>query len=174
LRLNKTAESILTYARPSPPSLEPIEIHQVLDYSLFLVGADKAAAGIEVVRQYSRDVPALIGDPKQLQQVFVNLLLNSLQAIDRQGQITVSTGREGQDTVRITIADSGPGIDPAHKVSIFEPFFTTKANGTGLGLAISRRLLEAHGGSIEAEDRSQGAAFVVRLPRRPARADASS
>ncbi len=170
-RLGKTADAILTYARPSPPSFEPIDIHQLLDYSLFLVGADKPRTGVEIVREYAPSLPALVGDPKQLQQVFVNLLLNALQAVGERGRIVVSTADGMDGGVRVTVADDGPGIDPAHRDSIFEPFFTTKANGTGLGLAISRRLLEAHGATISLEDRPKGTAFVVHLPGPPPKAD---
>jgi PAS domain S-box-containing protein len=115
------------------------------------------------------DLPDMVGDPGQLQQVFTNLIINAANAMDGKGQITLS-GRydAGDDTVSLQFADSGPGIPPEIRDKIFEPFFTTKApgSGTGLGLSVAYGIVQQHGGSIEAGTAPGGGAlFTVILPR---------
>ena len=104
--------------------------------------------------------------PFQINQVFLNLLVNAAQSIDGRGTITVSTGCS-DDSVWIKIADSGKGIEPAHLKRIFEPFFTTKpvGVGTGLGLSVSYSIVRRHGGSLEVDSEvGKGTTFTIRLP----------
>lgn len=103
-------------------------------------------------------------DPEQLRQVLTNLMTNSIQAMDRGGEIRLEARREGDEDV-VVLRDDGPGVDPEARDSIFEPLFTTKAKGTGLGLAICRQILTRHGASIELLDTDRGAAFEIRFPR---------
>ncbi|WP_422002482.1 sensor histidine kinase [Reyranella sp.] len=113
------------------------------------------------------DLPRVRGDRVQLQQVIMNLLMNGIQAMaeveDRPRKLTIELGRSGGDVV-IAVTDSGPGLDPAQQERLFEAFFTTKQDGMGMGLSICRSIIEAHGGSIRAENVEGGACFRVTLP----------
>jgi signal transduction histidine kinase len=179
-RLDKTVRDLLAFARPGKPDIGPCDIHQVLDRVLILLAEDPAAKTVRVVRAYQPGIPCLEADAKQLAQVFLNLILNAIQAMPTGGQMTLSTTLRGRDgvggdrrgaggqTVEVVIADTGPGISPNLLPDIFKPFFTTKHRGTGLGLSISRRIVEDHGGWIEVESsQGQGATFRVCLPIRP-------
>jgi signal transduction histidine kinase len=107
---------------------------------------------------------AVHADPEQLHQVLLNLLLNAFDAIGHQGQVMLRIAQDAGFAV-ITVADSGPGIPQAVRDRLFEPFVSTKESGTGLGLTICRRIVEDHGGRIEAADSgSGGAIFTIKLP----------
>jgi signal transduction histidine kinase len=114
-------------------------------------------------------------DAGQMQQVLVNLLLNAIQSIEDSGSVELSLESDG-DSVVIRVADNGRGIDAQHLPNIFRPFFTTKGQGTGLGLSLAQRIVEAHGGRIEASSvLGQGSQFTIRLPlRKPAEPAAGS
>jgi signal transduction histidine kinase len=179
-RLDRTAQDLLAFARPGKPDVEPCDIHQVLDRVLILLAENPEAKQMRVVRAYQRDIPSLRADGKQLRQVFLNLILNAVQAMPAGGQITLQTalrngsGPGGEEStahppmVEVAVTDTGPGI-PSHALQdIFTPFVTTKRRGTGLGLSVSRRIVEDHGGRIVAESPAgQGATFRVFLPLEP-------
>jgi signal transduction histidine kinase len=114
-------------------------------------------------------LPEITADPQQLQQVFFNILLNSVDAIPEGGKITVTTRYdENSKTVVVVLRDTGKGIPAELMEKIFQPFFTTKGKGTGLGLAISKRIIEEHSGAIEvANQLSGGVAFTITLPLKP-------
>lgn len=178
-RLDKTVQDLLAFARPATPALAPCDIHQVLDRVLVLLAQDPAAKTIQFARAYDAGLPPVQADAKQLGQVFLNLLLNAVQAMPDGGEITLQTalrdvnGTDGSGSaasgqaVEVRLRDTGPGI-PAHLVSeVFTPFFTTKPRGAGLGLSICRRIVEDHGGRIEVECApGKGATFHVVLPVR--------
>ena len=111
-------------------------------------------------------MPEIAGDPQQLQQVFLNLLLNAAEAIGEGGKITVKTGIDEQaKTIAVSIMDTGSGIAAELQEKIFQPFFTTKGKGTGLGLAVSKRIVEEHGGNIKvANNIDGGVTFTITLP----------
>jgi signal transduction histidine kinase len=120
-------------------------------------------------RRFQAGPDTVRGDDAQLQQVFMNLLLNALEAMGTNSVLTVATdivaGKGGARQLRIQIQDSGSGIAPENIGRLFEPFFTTKKNGTGLGLAISQRIAQEHKGRIEVNsDAGQGSTFSVWLP----------
>jgi signal transduction histidine kinase len=174
-RLNKTVRDLLTFARPSSPTMESCDIHQVIDRVLLLLAEDPIAKRVRIVRNYQPGLPRLEADGKQLGQVFLNLLLNAAQAMHGDGQVTISTrlnsadgGKpegHGRRVIEVSLADTGPGIPPNILAELFTPFFTTKPRGTGLGLAVSRRIVEDHDGWIHAESPPQnGATFRVGLP----------
>jgi signal transduction histidine kinase len=122
-----------------------------------------------VVKEYGQ-VPPVFCLISQLNQVFMNLLVNAGQAIEKQGQITLRTRREGADNVCVEIEDTGKGIAPEHLNRIFEPFFTTKpvGKGTGLGLSLSYSIVERHHGRIEVDSTpGKGSCFRVILPIHP-------
>ncbi len=179
-RLDRTVRDLLATARPGKPDIRPCDIHQVLDRVLFLLVDSPEAKRVRVIRAYTPGIPRLEADGKQLGQVFLNLILNAVQAMPTGGQITLQTGvrdvdgagRESQmargQVVEVALTDTGPGIPPHVLKDIFTPFMTTKRRGTGLGLSVSRRIVEDHGGWIEAESPpGQGATFRVFLPLQP-------
>jgi signal transduction histidine kinase len=125
---------------------------------------------VEIARVFDGGPPMLPGDRDQLTQVFINLIGNAIDAMPDGGVLTIETGLHGVGGYRwacVDVVDSGPGIPADRLAQIFEPFFTTKPEGagTGLGLPISRRIVEAHGGTLEAESTpGQGTRMRVRLP----------
>jgi signal transduction histidine kinase len=119
---------------------------------------------IEIEFVPTRSIPLVEHDPSQINQVLLNMLLNAIQAVAREGHIIVSLDRR-DDYAAISIADNGPGIPPETLKNIFRPFFTTKGHGTGLGLSLARRIVEDHAGRIEVTSTpGQGTTFVVLLP----------
>ncbi len=178
-RLDRTVRDLLAFARPGRPDVAPCDLHQVLDRTLLLVAEDPKAKHVRVVRDYRAGLPPLEADGKQLGQVFLNLILNAIQAMPGGGQVRIRTALPGMGggngagplpagtVVEVEIADTGPGIPPHLLEEIFKPFVTTKHRGTGLGLSVSRRIVEEHGGSIAAWNQpGGGASFRIRLPAR--------
>ena len=156
---------------PPKPQLTVVDINTVLDVTVGLamrhpLFSFEAARRVEIVKQYDPELPQTIADPLQLQQVFMNLLLNAADAMPDGGTITVHTFREQSgEYLYIRIADTGDGIEEAIIDKIFQPFFTTKAKGTGLGLAITKRLIEQQEGGICVQNNSgRGVAFTITLP----------
>jgi two-component system NtrC family sensor kinase len=124
---------------------------------------------IEVLTQFETDLPKVIGDPHQIQQVFINIINNARQAIEAyrpRGLIRITTELRGS-TARVLFQDDGPGIEPENLAKIFNPFFTTKevGKGTGLGLSLSYGIIKEHGGNVSVESEpNHGATFIVELP----------
>jgi signal transduction histidine kinase/ligand-binding sensor domain-containing protein len=141
------------------------DLHEGLDSTLNVV-AHELKYRADVVKQYGR-LPRIHCLPFQLNQVFMNLLVNAAHALDRRGTITIRTGCE-DDHVWVSVSDTGCGIEPQHLGRIFEPFFTTKpvGKGTGLGLSVSYNIVQKHGGTIAVESAvGVGTTFMIRLPR---------
>jgi len=111
---------------------------------------EAAARGIEVTLQTAAGLPAITADPGQLTQALVNLVINAIQAVNRDGRVDVSAAA-GDDggLLHVQVRDTGPGVPPDKVATIFEPFFTTKPEGSGLGLWIAQQIVLAHGGAIE-------------------------
>ncbi len=161
--LNDIVQDLLLFASPRAPRLEPVAINNVLGDILRLLRTDPRFAHVDI----HVDVAGAIieGDREQLKQVLLNLMLNGAQAMQGRGVLTVSSHASG-DIEEILIADDGPGIPPETRARLFEPFFTTKHRGTGLGLATARRVIEAHGGTIDLVCPPDGGTIAtVRLPR---------
>ncbi len=176
-RLDRTTQDLLAFARPGKPDVEPCDIHQVLDRVLILLAENPEAKQMRVLRAYHPALPLVQADGKQLRQVFLNLILNAVQAMPAGGQVTLQTavrngaGGDGAEPtmhapmVEVAVTDTGPGIPSSVLKDIFTPFVTTKRRGTGLGLSVSRRIVESHAGWITAESPAgQGATFRVFLP----------
>ncbi|OLC76060.1 MAG: hypothetical protein AUH78_07710 [Gemmatimonadetes bacterium 13_1_40CM_4_69_8] len=168
-RASRIVQNLLTFARQHKPERTPTQVNQVLDDTLELRGYELRVRGIDVERDYDEQVPETMADAHQLQQVFLNLITNAEQAMERserdKQRLTVRTRRAG-DVLRIEVEDTGPGIPPNLLERIFNPFFTTKptGSGTGLGLSISLGIVREHEGRIWAENAAQGARFVIELP----------
>jgi two-component system sensor histidine kinase HydH len=170
-RIDTLVRRLRSLSNGSSVPLQPVTVITPLEDTLALISGELTRRHIKVVRDYRSPVPSIMGDHDQLKQVFVNLCLNSLEAMGEGGTLTVIVGSQGKQVGRpseliIQIADTGPGIPAAHLAHIFDPFFTLKDQGTGLGLAICRGIIDYHRGSIVAANSSQasGAVFTVKLP----------
>jgi PAS domain S-box-containing protein len=164
-RLSRTVHDLLLFARPKAMDLVPTDLHGLIDRILRVLGDDPETGDVEVVRDFGDDVPIIHADGRQMEQVFMNLVLNAIQVMNHKGRVTIATRTLGRQVV-VTVTDTGPGIPPDKLGKIFEPFFTTRAQGTGLGLAIVKKIVEAHGGRIEAVSLpGSGARFTATLSR---------
>jgi PAS domain S-box-containing protein len=169
-RMAKIVRNLLFFARQRPPERAPVDLQVVVEQTLALRTSQLALSGIKVQTEFARDLPQITGDAQQLEQVFLNLLLNAEQAIGEgqpQGLIRVRTRLgEGGATVCADVIDDGPGIGPDVLPRVFEPFFTTKmvGSGTGLGLSVSYGILEEHGGRLSVQSRPGETIFTVELP----------
>jgi two-component system, NtrC family, sensor kinase len=167
-RTRVIVQNLLSFARQMPAQREPVRLNSLVQQTLKLRSYDFSNHGVEIAEHYDPDLPLLIGDPHQLQQVFLNILNNAYDAIQevrRPGRMSISTKfQDGQ--IEISFRDNGPGI--LHPERIFDPFFTTKevGKGTGLGLSICYGIIRAHHGEILARNNSdgKGCTFLVRLP----------
>jgi signal transduction histidine kinase len=172
LRCKAIVEQLLKYSRLPGPEFEMVDIAQVIDESYFLLERQLVDDGVRVNREYSA-IPEIKANANELRQVFTNIILNARDAIKktfddkkRQGEIKVRAYQEGMFLV-VEVQDDGCGIPPQDIDKIFDPFFTTKdiGEGTGLGLSVSLRIIERHGGKIEASSKvGQGTTMRVELP----------
>jgi signal transduction histidine kinase len=163
-RLENLVRDLLTFARPTALTVQPCPLHDVLDRLLrsYQDGAD--VAGITVQRIYGPGTGTVEADPQQLEQVFLNLIHNAFQAMEHGGTLTVATYAE-PGAVRVRFADTGKGISPAELQRVFQPFYTTKHRGSGLGLPIVKKIVQAHGGTVEIESEpGRGTAATLTLP----------
>ena len=171
----KIVRNLLYFARQRPPERTSVDMQEVLEQTLALRLNQLALSSIAVRREYAETLPAIAADSHQLEQVFLNLLLNAEQAIlsaGRPGEIVVRTAPgPTTDTVTVQIVDDGPGIAPEDLGRVFEPFYTTKevGQGTGLGLSVSYGIVQEHGGRLTVESRPGATTFTVELPVRSAR-----
>lgn len=164
-RLDGILRRFLTSIRPSKPMLVRGDLAEVLDHTVGLLTPDLQRRSIEFVRAIPSALPAVFLDPAQLEQVFFNLLRNAMDAVPDGGRIGLSV-TVGDAWVCVTVVDNGSGIPAELLGRIFDPYVTTKAKGNGLGLMIVRRIVQAHGGTVECSSRpGEGTCFTVRLPR---------
>ena len=167
-RTKEIVHDLLSFARQSPARREPVQINAVLRQTVKLRAYDFSSHGVEVVESLDANLPRVVGDSQQLQQVFLNILNNAYDAVKetrRRGRIEIQTSPRN-NSVEILFRDNGPGI--ANPDRIFDPFFTTKevGKGTGLGLSICYGIVRAHGGEISCHNNlgTSGCSFLVRLP----------
>jgi two-component system NtrC family sensor kinase len=167
-RCGDLVKNLLTFSRATPMNLQPANLNQVVDRSLRLVQHQLDLAGIQVQPQLDPDLPPVVCDAAQIEQVLLALIMNALDAMPQGGNlwITTSFGHE-PNQVSVVVRDDGSGIPPEILPRIFEPFLTTKetGRGVGLGLAISHSILERHNGNIEVQSETgRGTTFTVTLP----------
>jgi len=163
---SEIVRGLLDFSRQSRGDKLPVSVNQILANVVRLLAPEAERTGIRLKADYG-ELPLVRADPKQLEQVFCNLLENALQAVGDSGNIQAITSLTGTDQVTVTVRDDGPGIQPEQRGRIFDPFFTTKpaGEGTGLGLSICLGIVKDHGGVIEVESEpGRGTAFVVNLP----------
>jgi two-component system CheB/CheR fusion protein len=160
--LNSIVEDLLTFARPRPPVLGPVDLQQLSSALDALSQNDPAFARVKVDTDRMNGI--VTADAELMKLVLVNLITNSAQAMKGEGRVTLTASRDGAWRT-IQVADEGPGIPPDVMAHLFEPFFTTKSRGTGLGLATVRRLIEAQGGSVTITcPPGGGTTAAIRLP----------
>jgi signal transduction histidine kinase len=176
LRCGDLVRHLLSFARKQDPDWQLVDLRHVVARALDLLAYRLRALGVEISEEAEPDCPAVYGDAQQLEQVFLNLIINAQQALEQQTErrLVVRThqilwpeagARPARAAVQVMIRDTGPGIPLAVRARLFEPFFTTKREGTGLGLAVSRGIVERHHGRLYAESREgEGTTFYVELP----------
>jgi len=164
-RIQKIVNNLLGLARDRR-SLTPLDINKAIEETVELVANQFAVRGIEIVKKYDMDLPLVEGNRSELQQVFMNFLLNARDAMPAGGMLTISTGVNGGQ-VYAAFSDTGEGIPEEALPHLFEPFYTTKepGKGTGLGLWVSYRIAQKHNGKIEVQNYpGRGATFILKLP----------
>ncbi|MBJ20148.1 MAG: hypothetical protein CL933_12115 [Deltaproteobacteria bacterium] len=179
-RISGLVDELMIFARGDALELERVNVHRPLDALLDLLALESGYGSIEIERLYDPSLPELEADQARLQQVFLNLARNAMQAMEESGgKLTLSTrmtlenrlvGPDGraQPTIEIVIRDEGPGIPDAIRHRLATPFFTTKRKGTGLGLAVARHWIRRHGGRLNIESiEGEGTRVIVDLPLQP-------
>jgi signal transduction histidine kinase len=168
-RTANVVRGLLTFARKQGTEKSLVDINSSVQGVLQLRSYEQRVSNIEVNARFAPDLPQIMGNGGQLQQVFLNIIANAEQAMleaHNRGSLTIVTARVG-DIIKTSVADDGPGISPENMKKLFTPFFTTKevGKGTGLGLSICHGIVSEHGGKIYAESElGKGATFVVELP----------
>jgi len=165
-RLNRVVTDFLSYARPTQPALVDCDLNQLISESISIIKPEADKKQIRLNLHSVSKLPQIQADSSQLKQALLNLLLNSLQAIEKSGEISI-TSETSNGWISVEIKDTGPGISPENLSRVFTPFFTTKKEGVGLGLGIVERIVQNHKGKITVESRpEQGTVFTIKLPQK--------
>lgn len=166
-RCKKIVQNLLDFARTPSGDMRPININDVIVTSLNLVKDQSLFLGIKIGHDLSDKLPLIMGDSSRLEEVFLNLFVNASDAMDGRGVLEITTWPSSTNAVKISVKDSGRGIDRAYLPHIFEPFFTTKdpGQGTGLGLSITYGIIQKHNGFIDVESEpDRGTTFIITIP----------
>jgi len=166
-RCKKIVQNLLDFARTPSGDMRPISINDVITTSLNLVKDQSMFLGITVKHDLSPQLPLIMGDSSRLEEVFLNLFINASDAMEGRGVLTISTWLSSTNAVKVSISDTGKGIDRLYLPHIFEPFFTTKdpGQGTGLGLSITYGIIQKHNGFIDVDSEpGKGTTFIITLP----------
>jgi two-component system NtrC family sensor kinase len=166
LRCKEITQSLLNFSRQGQYQLIPTDLNNLIEKTLFLVEPDIRLGRIKVIKNFDPDLPFAETDPSQLQQVFLNVLKNALDAVDQGGIVRILT-RSEDGFIRIQFKDNGAGIPEMNLKKVFNPFFTTKptGKGTGLGLSICYSIMEKLKGKIEVESQVvTGTTFTIKIP----------
>jgi signal transduction histidine kinase len=163
-RLMKTSQRMLDFYRPGAVKMEQVDVLELLQHVLSLTSQQLNQRQIAVKADLPESLPLIFAVNSQIQQIFFNLILNSLDAMPAGGELRIRA-RGLENGVEITFQDTGPGIPESHRNDIFEPFFSTKDGGTGLGLTVSYNIITAHGGTLDLINGPEpGACFRIFLP----------
>jgi signal transduction histidine kinase len=164
LRIQSILNDLLSYARPRPPTFHPADLNTTIEQAVLMARQQVRARPVQVLFTPNPSMPPVCHDPALLQQVILNLVLNSIQAIAGEGKVEIVIAREDSNAL-ITVKDTGKGISPEALPKIFKPFFTTRKEGTGLGLSLASGIVQSHGGTIEAMSiLGQGTQFRIQFP----------
>lgn len=165
-RITQVTKDMMDFARVRPAAKSLININDISDTALRLASFDKSFQRLQLTKDYAVDLPKILVDSDQLQQVFLNIFLNARDAMPNGGELSIKTSN-GDNSIKVEISDNGIGIDENSAKQIFDPFFTTKptGKGTGLGLAVCYGIITAHGGKIEVSNNNDhGTKFIIQLP----------
>ena len=168
-RISSLVNELLEFARPTEPHLQPENIREIMEGMILLISTEMKKKNVDIRTRYEGDLPLVNADREQIKQVFLNILLNAIEATDEGGQVSVVIRtfhkKQGPRFLQAEISDTGAGIREDHLDPIFTPFFTTKDKGSGLGLSISHQIVQEHGGTITVDSRlGKGSSFFVNLP----------
>lgn len=169
-RCGDVTRNLLSFAEHMESNIREMDLNGIIDEVVGIMEKDAQLNNIGIERDLDQDLPRILSDSSLLRQLFLNLINNALDAVERDGQVVVSTRRDGEDRILIAVTDNGCGIHRNHLHRVFDPFFTTKppGKGTGLGLSICYGIVKKLGGSIAVESAvAQGSTFSVTLPLTP-------
>jgi two-component system NtrC family sensor kinase len=160
----KSIDKFLRFIRPGHPVITEVNINEILDDLLEFLVSELDFKNIKVKRDYQDHLPIIRSDNSKLRQVFQNIVLNAVSAVEKDGEISLTTSAD-KNGVTVTVADNGPGIPEENIDQVFDPLFTTKPEGTGLGLSICLNITQKLGGSISVSSKpKRGASFIIQLP----------
>lgn len=181
-RIKEIVGRLMEFSKPREFKREPLEINTVIEEAIPFLSHQVGVEGVKIVKKFDMGLPKILGDRHQLQEVFLNIMLNAIQSMEGGGSLTIVTyskkvdkyGRRetdrfklGDTIIVVEIKDTGKGMDDETLRHVFDPFFTTKEKGMGLGLSICYGIIENHAGTIEAQSSlGEGSSFVVKLPIR--------
>ncbi len=165
-RIDKLTSTLLGFAKPIYPQIESNDINRLIRETVLLLDKEAQEQHIVLQEHLPHDLPKVLCDYNQIKQVLINLIINSFDAINTQGIITISS-KQSRDTVEVEVSDNGAGISSENLKNIFKPFFTTKTRGTGIGLAISQKIARGHDGDLRVKStQGKGTTFTLTLPYR--------
>jgi two-component system NtrC family sensor kinase len=169
MRCREIVKRLLDFAKQTKPHRRLASINALIENIILLVRNQASFRNITIEKELGEAIPDLYADPDQIQQVFVNIILNAAEAMTKGGKLTIRSSRApDSQSIDVSIADTGPGIPEDLKERIFDPFYTTKEHGTGLGLSISYGIIEQHGGTIAvSSSNGHGTVFIIHLPILP-------
>jgi two-component system sensor histidine kinase HydH len=165
-RLNRVIGQLLEFARPMSVRKKPTSLQTVIQHSLKMIERDAQAKNINIRTNVSPEIEEVSIDPDRINQVFLNLYLNGIEAMEDGGTLSVDLypDQDGRH-IKIAISDTGIGINKEDLVHVFDPYFTTKQSGTGLGLAIVHKIIESHKGEVRVESEAgKGTVVTIILP----------
>jgi hypothetical protein len=164
-QVDQTLRDLLSLAKPVGLAAQPVDVAAVLDGALVRLAGTGGVERVSVKRDYEPELPVFWGDAGRLEQAFLNLLVNAVEAMPDGGRLTVRAQRSG-DAIAVSVADTGVGIKPENLDRVLKPFFSTKPHGTGLGLPLVARVVAAHGGTFRMESEpGRGTVVRIRLPQ---------
>jgi PAS domain S-box-containing protein len=166
-RVKKIVQSLLEFARRKEPEFANLNVNEIVESVMTLIGNQARTHNVQTKCDLGTGLPFVMGDASQLQQVFMNVAINAIEAMDESGTLTVTTRGVKEQFVEIAFLDTGCGVREEHIPRLFEPFFSTKKQGTGLGLSISHGIVASHGGDIQVKSElDKGTTVVITLPAR--------
>ena len=166
IRCRKIIQELLEFSKGSDPAKAPTDINETINKALNILENEFLLKRIKLAKNLASDLPDVMADGSQFEQVFVNLLINAVQAVPEEGTVQVKSCLTDQRScISVEVSDNGPGISRKEQSKIFEPFFSTKSNGTGLGLSVSYGIVRNHQGNISVQSQpGEGTRFIVRVP----------
>ena len=164
VRCKKIVQGLLNFAKPQKHEEKLTDINNIINETISLIEYQPSMKKIVIKKELDKGLASIDGDPMQLKQVFLNFILNSVQAMPEGGELRITT-KNADKGIEISISDTGMGIPEEEHQKIFQPFYTTKKDGTGLGLSISYGIIKGHGGEIFVKSsQGSGATFRISLP----------